>query len=290
LIVVLMLTSLVFPSLTLNALVAKNMIYFTGHTLANLQIYVAAGIAYSVLPLYTKRPWRLSRALVAGWLATLAIVMLAFFHHLYQDFAQPEAVQWVGNVVSYAAAIPPMTVTIYGGLVLVWRSGIRWSAAPLFTLMAMAGWAIGGFGAVIDSTISLNQFFHNTLWVPAHFHTYMALGVMFFLIGATYHVIPKLTGRQMKENVGRRAAALMGFGGYGLVLSWYISGSMSAPRRYFYPLSGTEVLAWIAVACAAVALTGAVMVCKDLIDVFLASPHYNLPEVASSPELAPSEV
>ena len=290
LIVILMLTSLVFPGLTLNALVAKNMIYFTGHTLANLQIYVAAGIAYSVLPLYAKRPWRLSRALVAGWLATLAIVMLAFFHHLYQDFAQPEAVQWVGNVVSYAAAIPPMTVTIYGGLVLVWRSGIRWSAAPLFTLMAMAGWAIGGFGAVIDSTISLNQFFHNTLWVPAHFHTYMALGVMFFLIGATYHVIPKLTGRQMKENVGRRAAALMGFGGYGLVLCWYISGSMSAPRRYLYPLSGTEVLAWIAVACAAVALTGAVMVCKDLIDVFLDSPHYNLPEPAPSPELAPSEV
>src|SRR6202162_2291085 len=251
LIVVLMLASLVFPSLTISTLLAKNMIYYAGHTLANLQISVAAGIAYSVLPVYTKRPWRLSRALVGGWLATLAIVMLAFFHHMYQDFAQPEAVQWVGNVVSYAAAIPPMTVTIYGGLVLVWRSGIRWSAAPLFTLMAMAGWAIGGFGAVIDSTISLNQFFHNTLWVPAHFHTYMALGVMFFLIGATYHVVPKLTGRPMKENVGRRAGALTGFGGYGLVLCWYISGSMSAPMRYFYPLSGTEVLAWIAGAWAA---------------------------------------
>ena len=110
------------------------------------------------------------------------------------------------------------------------------------------------------------------------------------MIGATYHVVPKLTGRQMKENVGRRAAALMGFGGYGLVLCWYISGSMSAPRRYLYPLSGTEILAWIAVACAAVALTGAVMVCKDLIDVFLVSPHYKLPEPAPSPELAPSEV
>jgi heme/copper-type cytochrome/quinol oxidase subunit 1 len=118
----------------------------------------------------------------------------------------------------------------------------------------------------------------------------MALGVMFFLIGATYHVIPKLTGRQMKENVGRRAAALMGFGGYGLVLCWYISGSMSAPRRYFYPLSGTEVLAWVGVACAAVALTGAVMVCYELVDVFLTSPHYNLPKPAPSSELAPSEV
>jgi cytochrome c oxidase subunit 1 len=280
LIVVFMLASLVFPSLSISALVAKNMIYFAGHTLANLQIYVAAGIAYAVLPAYTKRPWRLSRALVAGWLATLAIVMLAFFHHLYQDFAQPEAVQWVGNVASYAAAIPPMTVTIYGGLVLVWRSGIRWSAAALFTFMAMAGWAIGGLGAVIDSTIALNQFLHNTLWVPAHFHTYMALGVMFFIIGATYHLMPSLTGRHLSEKVGRRAALMMTIGGYVLVLCWYISGSMSAPRRYVYPLSGTEIFAWIAVGGALVALTGAVMVFKDFLDAFLAAPRLNLPELA----------
>ena len=280
LIVVIMLMTLVFPSLTISALVAKNMIYYTGHTLANLQIYVAAGIAYSVLPFYTKRPWRVSRALVAGWLATLAIVMLAFFHHLYQDFAQPEAVQWVGNVASYAAAIPPMVVTIYGGLVQVWRSGMRWSAAPLFTFMAMAGWAIGGLGAVIDSTISVNQFLHNTLWVPAHFHTYMALGVMFFLIGATYHLLPSLTGQRMSEKVGRRAALMMTVGGYVLVLCWYISGSMTAPRRYLYPLSGTEVFAWLAVGGAAVALVGAVMVCRELVEVFLVAPRLNLPELA----------
>jgi hypothetical protein len=35
---------------------------------------------------------------------------------------------------------------------------------------------------------------------------------------------------------------------------------------------------------------GAVMVCKDMIDIFLVSPHYNLPEPEPRPELAPSEV
>jgi cytochrome c oxidase subunit 1 len=280
LIVVLMLVTLVSPSLTLSALLAKNMIYYTGHTLANLQIYVAAGIAYTVLPVYAQRPWRVTRALVAGWLATLAIVMLAFFHHLYQDFAQPEAVQWVGNVASYAAAIPPMTVTIYGGLVLVWRSGIRWGAAPLFTFLAMAGWAIGGLGAVIDSTISMNQFLHNTLWVPAHFHTYMALGVMFFLIGATYHLVPTLTGQKLDEGVGRAAALLTTGGGYGLVLCWFIAGSMSAPRRYVYPLPGTQLLAAFGVLFAVIALVGAALVFRDLLEAFLRSPRYNLPERA----------
>lgn len=282
LIVVFMLAGLLFPSLTMSALLAKNMIYFAGHTLANLQIYVAAGIAYAVLPAYTKRPWRVSRALVAGWLATLAIVMLAFFHHLYQDFAQPEAVQWVGNAASYAAAISPMVVTIYGGLVQVWRSGIRWSAAPLFTFMAMAGWAIGGLGAVIDSTISLNQFLHNTLWVPAHFHTYMALGVMFFLIGATYHLMPSLTGQQLNDRHGRWAALMMTAGGYILVLCWYIAGSMSSPRRYMYPLPGTEIFAGIAAAAALLALLGASLILKDLADAFFLAPPLNLPERAAA--------
>jgi heme/copper-type cytochrome/quinol oxidase subunit 1 len=86
----------------------------------------------------------------------------------------------------------------------------------------------------------------------------------------------------MDEQIGRWAASLMTIGGYGLVLCWYIAGSMSAPRRYLYPLSGTEVLAVIGAACALVALTGAVMVCKNLIDVLLDSPQLYLPEPAAS--------
>ncbi|MGA8924102.1 MAG: hypothetical protein WB682_13245, partial [Candidatus Dormiibacterota bacterium] len=88
--------------------------------------------------------------------------------------------------------------------------------------------------------------------------------------------------RRMRETIGRRAAVLMTAGGYGLVLCWYISGSMSAPRRYLYPLAGTEVLALIGAACAVVALMGVVMVGWELINVFLASPRIYLPELAPS--------
>jgi hypothetical protein len=84
----------------------------------------------------------------------------------------------------------------------------------------------------------------------------------------------------MDEAVGRGAAVLMTGGGYGLVLCWYISGSMSAPRRYVYPLPGTEVLATFGVVFAVIALVGAAMVFRDLFQVFLRSPRYNLPERA----------
>jgi cytochrome c oxidase subunit I len=96
--------------------------------LANIQIYLGAGLLYAVLPAHARRPWYASRPVVIAWLVTLVVVMLAFFHQLYEDFAQPEAVQVIGNVASYIAALPPLTVTIFGGVLLVYRSSPRtWS-------------------------------------------------------------------------------------------------------------------------------------------------------------------
>jgi cytochrome c oxidase subunit I len=263
LVVILMLIGLANPEFTFSVLLGKNLIFFAGHMLVNIQIYMGAALAYAILPEYTKRPWKASRVLVTAWLVTLVFVMLAFFHHLYQDFAQPTAVQVIGNIASYGVAFPPIVVTIFGGLLLVYRSGIRWSAAPLFIYAAFAGWAIGGFAAVIDSAPSVNQYLHNTLWVPAHFHTYMALGVVFFLLGGVYHVMPDLTGRQMSESLGRRAAWLLIVGGWGLVGAWYVAGAMSGPRRYAITLPNLEPTAWLGVVFGALAVLGAVIVFTD---------------------------
>lgn len=264
-IVVMMLANLAFPSFRINPLLAKNMIYFTGHTLANIQIYLGAGLLYIVLPAYARRPWYAGRPVVIAWLVTLVVVMLAFFHHLYEDFAQPEAVQIIGNVASYAAALPPLTVTIFGGVLILYRSGIRWTAAPIFMYAGMAGWAIGGWGAVIDSTPAVNQLFHNTLWVPAHFHTYMALGEMFFYVGALFHLAPELAWRGLSEVRGRVAALLMTVGGYGLTSAWYASGALGEPRRYSLALPAYDGLAWLGVGCAAIALLGALLVFFDFV-------------------------
>jgi cytochrome c oxidase subunit I len=267
-IVVMMLVNLADPSFTINPLLAKNMIYFTGHTLANIQIYLGAGLLYSVLPANARRPWYAGRPVVIAWLVTLVVVMLAFFHHLYEDFAQPEAVQVIGNVASYVAALPPLTVTIFGGVLLVYRSGIRWTAAPIFMYAGMAGWAIGGWGAVLDSTPAVNQLFHNTLWVPAHFHTYMAVGEMFFFIGAVFHLVPEFAGRALDETTGRWAALLMAVGGYGLTSAWYASGALGEPRRYSLALPAYDWLAWLGVGFAAVAVLGALLVFFDLVRSF----------------------
>ncbi|HXF57869.1 MAG TPA: cbb3-type cytochrome c oxidase subunit I [Actinomycetota bacterium] len=270
LVVGLMLANLAAPGFSVNALLAKNLIFFAGHMLVNVQIYLGAGLAYAILPEYAGRPWKASRVLVLAWLVTSVFVMIAFFHHLYQDFAQPLAAQVIGQVGSYGVAFPPIVVTIFGGLLLLYRSGIRWRPAPLFVLAAFAGWAIGGWAAVIDSTPAVNQYLHNTVWVPAHFHTYMALGVVFFLVGAVYHVLPQVTGRSLSDRVGMGAAALVILGGWGLVAMWYLSGILGQPRRYAITLEGLEGTAAAAVGFAALAAVGVALMFGDFVRVVAA--------------------
>ncbi|HEY9286628.1 MAG TPA: cbb3-type cytochrome c oxidase subunit I [Candidatus Dormibacteraeota bacterium] len=215
-VVILELLNIFIPDFKPSALLAKNLIFFAGHMLVNVQIYTGAGLAYALLPIYARRPWKASKVLVAGWLVAVVFVMLAFFHHLYQDFAQPNGVQVIGEIASFGVAFPPIVVTIFGAVLLVYRSGMRWNAAPMFLYAAFAGWAIGGWAAEVgDATPVINQYFHNTVWVPAHFHTYMALGVILFLLGGVYHVMPEITGRSMSETIGRRAGALVLIGGWG---------------------------------------------------------------------------
>jgi hypothetical protein len=174
-------------------------------------------------------------------MATLLLVATAYSHHLYMDFVQPPAAQAISSIASYAAAIPVAVVTIYTAMMLVWGSRYRWTLASTLLYLGFAGWAIGGTGAVLDSIIPFNFRLHNSLWVPAHFHTYLMLGVIFWVMAFVAHLLEAAAGRPASRAATLGAPLLMAAGGYGLVGSWYASGALGVPRRYAVHYPGTEV-------------------------------------------------
>lgn len=225
----------------IDALWAKNLTYFFGHSIANLIIYLAAGLVYVLLPRYTGRPWKTTKPLAVGWLATLVFVATAYSHHLYMDFVQPEWAAVISSISSAGAAIPVAVVTIYTGMMLVWGSRYRWTLTSVLLYLGFAGWAIGGVGAVIDSLIPINFRFHNTLWVPAHFHSYLMLGVILWVMAFVAHMLERAAGRVASTRATLVAVVGMIVGGYGLVGSWYVSGALGVPRRYAIEPLGTAV-------------------------------------------------
>jgi cytochrome c oxidase subunit I len=238
-----------------DSLLMKNLTFFFGHVLVNLSMYLGAALTYEVLPEYAGRPWKTNRVVAVSWNTVLVVVLLAYFHHLYMDFVQPQAVQYIGQIASYVSSIPAAVVTIFGGLMLVYRSSMRWSLAPALFLAGLAGWAIGGVGAVIDSTITVNAVLHNTLWVPAHFHTYFLMGLVLLTLAYFYHYGRPEAGPSESRSSRWLIMSLMLGGGYGFLLMFYLAGAFSVPRRYaLYPAEVSYGAAYAAAGAAFAAL------------------------------------
>jgi len=230
-ILVMMLVNLYFPGFGVDALLAKNLIYFFGHVFINATIYMAVIAVYEILPRYTQRPWKANRVFLASWTASTLMVLFIYPHHLLMDFAMPKWMLVMGHVVGYLNTFPILVVTAYGGLMLVYRSGIRWDMASGLLFVSLFGWAAGAMPAFIDGTIRVNYVMHNTLWVPGHFHTYLLLGMMTMVFGFLYY-IGKSASEAREGMLDRAAFAVFVVATLGFTLSFLYSGRVGVARRY----------------------------------------------------------
>lgn len=219
------------PALSFNVLVLKNMAFFFGHTLVNITLYCGVAWMYALLPEFTGREWKTNKAVVYSWNATFFFILFAYFHHLYMDFVQPLPLQYAGQIASYLSAVPATVITMFGVINQLYHSKIKWGIIPLMFLLGTAGWAVGGFAAVVDSTIRINEVFHNTLWVPAHFHTYMLLGVVLFILAFLFYLFSSRE-QQSGSILAKTGLWLFVTGGLGFLLMFYLGGADSIPRRF----------------------------------------------------------
>lgn len=230
-----------------DALLMKNLTYFFGHTIANEMLYLGVAVIYEIFAEVSGRPkWKTTWYVALAWNCSLVFILTAFFHHLYMDFVQPEGLQIIGQLASYLASIPAVGVTVFTIILAVYRVRIKWSIVNLLFFIGVIGWVIGGLGAVIDATISNNVVLHNTLWVPAHFHTYNAMGnvlfsLAFFYWFSTQHIKILVISNQTLYTMG-----LLLIGGIGFLIAFYMGGADSVPRRYSTYPSGLASASYLA--------------------------------------------
>jgi cytochrome c oxidase subunit 1 len=268
-----------------DALVAKNLVYFFGHSIANLAIYLAAAAVYVLIPRYAGRPYETTKVFVAGWAGSLLFIATAYSHHLYMDFVQPEWAQVGSEVASYGALIPVAVITIYSMTMLVWGSRYRWTLASTLLYVGLAGWAIGGTGAVIDSIIPINFRLHNTTWVVAHFHTYLILTVLLWAFAFLAHLLERNADRTTSRGGRIWTITLILVGGYGLTGTWFVEGALGVPRRYAIQPPGTSGYSLVGSVFALLLALGFLSLCLQLVPLARAAwerRHYTLVEYTDS--------
>jgi len=251
-VLVMSLINLAFPSVELNPLLAKNLIYFFGHTFINATIYMGVIAVYELLPRITGRPWKTTKVFLAGWTLSTTMVLIIFPHHLLMDFAMPVWAMAIGQVFSYVNSFPVLVVTGLGALAILHRSGIRWDIVSTLLLISVFGWMAGVIPAVIDATVAVNSVMHNTLWVPGHFHFYLLLGLLPMIFAFMIHLVRV---EDVTPRGGDLAAILYLLFGLSFVTMFLVGGWASVPRRWAVHLPEWQIWDQIAVIAAAGVIT-----------------------------------
>ncbi|AHD08904.1 cbb3-type cytochrome c oxidase subunit I [Phaeobacter gallaeciensis] len=225
------LVHLLVPGFEVNALLAKNLIYFFGHVFINASIYMAVTAVYEILPEYTGKAWKSNRMFAIAWNAVLIFVMAVYWHHLLQDVVMPPWMLVVGQLVSYFSGIPLIAVTAFSTFLYVRGSKMTWDLASSLLVLSVAGWSVGSIPASIDGMISVNKVMHNTMWVPGHFHTYLLLGEVAMAFGFMAWLV---RGKTISQMGGLDCAAFVTYlaGAAGFVTVFLFSGAASIPRRW----------------------------------------------------------
>lgn len=230
-VLIISLINLFIPTFQIDALLAKNLIYFFGHIFINASIYMAVVAVYEIIPEYTGRPWKTTKVFAIAWNVILLFVMAVYWHHLLQDVVMPPWLLIIGQLVSYFSSIPLLAVTAFSLCTYIRGSNMKWDLTSVFLVLSVIGWSIGSVPAAIDGMITVNKVMHNTQWVPGHFHTYLLLGEVAMTFGFMAWLV---RGKEIRSLKGIDQIALITYilGATGFVLIFLVSGAASVPRRW----------------------------------------------------------
>ncbi|MHA2502816.1 MAG: cbb3-type cytochrome c oxidase subunit I [Candidatus Kariarchaeaceae archaeon] len=259
-----------FKSLTgagpegIDAIVAKNVLWWFGHPVVYALLFPVAGMAYYMAMRITKSNIVGEQITKITWAVAFIIQNIIGSHHMYQDIVQPLPIQISQQLLTYTITLPSVSslFVIFGTL---YARKFEWDLPVKYLYLAALGWLLAGMSGVVNATILLNTFIHNTLWVVAHFHTMALLNITMMIFGAAYFLIQDYSGKEIYSvEMGNRAMWFKYIGVIGMVHMWFLQGIQGGLRRSFTSSPGLGVYTWLSIPFALLALVGIWMAAWNL--------------------------
>ncbi|MDB6081388.1 MAG: cyoB, partial [Chlamydiia bacterium] len=212
-----------------NPMMYINLIWAWGHPEVYILILPAFGVFSEVVSVYSQK--RLFGYVSMVW-AIIAITFLSFIvwlHHFFTMGAGANVNAFFGIMTMLIAV--PTGVKVFNWLITMFRGRIQFTTPLLWFLGFVESFTIGGMAGVLLSIPGIDFQTHNSLFLIAHFHSMILVGVLFgFFAGFTYW-FPKITGFKLNERIGRYAVWCWFVGFLAAFVPLYILGLMGATRR-----------------------------------------------------------
>lgn len=242
-----------------DVLLTRTLFWSFGHALVYFWLLPAYMIWYTVVPKV------IGGKVFSDALARLSFIMFVLFsvpvglHHQLTEPGISPTSKFLQVVLTMMVVVPSLLTAFslfatfeirgreLGGKGLFsWFKKMPWKDVRFFApFIGMIAFIPGGAGGIVNASNQMNQLIHNTIWVPGHFHLTVATGVVLTFFGATYWLVPHLTGRVLTKEMNRLGIiqTILWALGMGIMsISMHIAGLLGAPRRSdFSNYGGAEI-------------------------------------------------
>jgi cytochrome c oxidase subunit 1 len=233
---------------TIDPAVARTLFWWFGHPLVYFWLMPAYVLWYYAIPRVA------GGRLFSDPLARMVFVLFLLlstpvgFHHQFADPGIGSGWKLLHTVTTYAVLYPSLLTafTVIASLEVAgrlrgarglfdWIGKLPWRD-PFFSSVALAmlAFTFGGFGGAINAAYGMNTMVHNTAWIQGHFHVTLGTTVALTFMGATYWMLPRLLGRELRLAAVARIQPWLWFLGMSLFsTSYHIAGLRGLPRRVY---------------------------------------------------------
>ncbi len=218
-----------------DILLAKNILWWFGHPVVYLLLFPAVAVYYWLIPRYAGRELVAGHVIAIAWTVAVIANVLVWAHHIYLDYPDGTLQAQINTAMQPMtfSLVLPSALSLYSLGFTIYRSRFRWTPASTALFFGLVGWLLAGLSGVVNATIALDVAVHNTLWIVGHFHHMAMLNIGLLIFGATYALLPELTGKALYSErmawVHVWTTFVVGMLVFGL---WLVQGLDGAPRRW----------------------------------------------------------
>ena len=184
-----------------SPLLWQHLFWFLAHPEVYVLILPAMGIVSEVIANNSRKPLWGYNSLVFATIFLGFMSFIVWAHHMFltgMGTAMSAFFQTTTMIISI-----PSVIILSALFISLWGASIRFNTPMLFALAFLPMFGIGGLTGLPLGLAAADIYLHDTYYVIGHFHYVVAPGTIFGLFAGIYYWYPKITGRKMRELLGK---------------------------------------------------------------------------------------
>ena len=179
----------------------QHIFWFFGHPEVYIMILPAFGIISHIIETFARKQLFGYESMVWAMLSIAILSFVVWAHHMF-TVGMPLAAELFFMWATMLIAVPT-GVKVFNWVATMFKGSISFETPMLFAIAFVVLFTIGGFSGLMLAIAPADFQYHDTYFVVAHFHYVLVPGAIFSIMAGVYYWLPKWTGHELNETMGK---------------------------------------------------------------------------------------